>query len=196
MTSFRLFAFSLLLAGCGNPVTPVTVNDQRLVADLRRCDINPADAVQVDERVNGEASNYLVFSSVAPYPEAKMRCLAHILLRADYGVRRSGERFEEAYGRAWKAEWAIYKQELATSWLREHHGRARPPQFVQGKQSLEDFARELERFCIAKPGTLLVDMQSLRVPWPEVEPQFECLLIAAYATNLEREGFRVYMPGE
>lgn len=170
------------------------MTDQRLITGLRTCGIDPADAVQVNERVNGQPSDYLVFSDAAPYPEAKMRCLARTLVQVDYGVHQSGERFEAAYLPAWKVEFAIHMQERAGSWLREHRPGKSPPQFMQGSRSLSDFARELEVFCGAKPNALSVERQSLLVPFQEEEPQAECLLSAALAANPEKHGFVVQTP--
>lgn len=181
------FAFCLLLANCGDPAKPMTMTNQRLIAGLQICGIDPTDAVQVNE----ESGDYLVFSGVAPYPETKMRCLAHTLVRADYGVRQSGDRFDRAYRPAWEAEFAIHTQELATSWLREHRPGESPPLFVRGKLSLGDFARELEKLCGTKPGALSVKRRSLGIPLPEDEPQSECLLMAALAADLEKQGFVV-----
>jgi hypothetical protein len=191
MKGFSLLASCLMLAGCGDQAKPTTMTDHRLISELERCGIDPADAVQVNERVNGKPSDYLVFSHVAPYPEAKMRCLAHALLRTNYGVRRSGEKFESAYEAAWNLEFVIFKQELGMSWLRSHLPGKSAPQFVRGRFSLGGFARELEEFCGAKPGALLVERQSLRVPFPEDEPQADCLLMAALAANLEKHGLSV-----
>jgi hypothetical protein len=97
MRVWSLVVAFLSLASCGAPTKPITMTDQRLIVGLRACGIDPGAAVQVNERVNGQPSDYLVFSEAVPYPETKMRCLARTLVRADYGVRRSGERFEAAY---------------------------------------------------------------------------------------------------
>ncbi|MBB5713102.1 hypothetical protein [Sphingomonas xinjiangensis] len=191
MKRFWLFASCLLVASCGDPAKPVTMIDKRLIAGLRTCGIDPADAAQVSERVNGRLSNYLVFSRVAPYPEPKMRCLARVLVRADYGIRQSGDTFERAYQPAWKAEFDIHVQGLATSWLQEHRPGQRPPRFVKGGGSLSDFARELEEFCGAKPNALSLKGQSLTVPLQDDEPQAECLSAAALAANLDKHGFAV-----
>ncbi|OSZ64319.1 hypothetical protein CAP40_16780 [Sphingomonas sp. IBVSS2] len=191
MKEFRLFASCLMLASCGNEAKPVTMTDQRLIAGLRACGIDPADAVQVNEQGDGNPRNYLVFSHVAPYPEAKMRCLARTLEQAQYGISKSDQSFEDAYLPAWKAEFALYMQKLAISWLREHRPGKSSPQFMPGKLSLGAFARSLEEFCGARPGALSVERQSVRIPFPEDEPQSECLLMAALAANPEKHGFAV-----
>ena len=191
MKCFWLLTFCLLLASCGDPAKPVTITEKRLIAGLRTCGIDPADAVQLSERVNGRLSNYLVFSRVAPYPEPMMRCLARILVRADYGIRQSGERFERAYQSAWKAEFDIHVQELATSWLQEHRPGQTRPQFVKGSRFLSDFARELEEFCGAKPNALSIEGRSIMVPFQDDEPQAECLFATALAANPEKHGFAV-----
>ncbi|GEM_PF-6543895 len=191
MKELWLFAFCLLLASCDARVKPTAMTDNRLAAGLRACGIDPADAVQVHGRVNGKPDDYLVFRRAEPYPDTKMRCLARTLVRADYGVRKSGQPFEEAYASAWKAEFAIHIRERATSWLREHRPGESPPRFVPGQHSLGNFARELEKFCGARRGALSVEQAAFQVPPPEDEPQSECLLAAALAANPEKHGFAV-----
>lgn len=171
------------------------MTDQGLIAGLRSCGINPEDAVQVNERANGQPSNYLVFRDAVPYPKPKMHCLARALLRAGYGVRQSSERFEAAYLPAWNAEFAVRMRERAVFWLQEHRKWKSAPPVLREKHALKDFARGLEKFCGVKPGALAVERQSLRIPLPEDEPQSDCLLAAALVANLEKHGFAVQTSG-
>lgn len=187
----------MLLSSCGDaarqPAKPVTMTDQRLIAGLRACGIDPADATQANELENGKRVGYLVFGVDPPYPAPKMRCLAALLLQAHYAVRQSGEPFESAYRDAWNAEFPIFTRELALAWLREHRPGESPPQFMPG-DAPRDFAQVLEKFCGAGPGSMTVERRTFLIADTEDVSRIDCLFHAGLGANLERQGFSVHAP--